>query len=87
MTLLVMIDDVNMGCSLVNNNEAWRGRGLENWPRVLGNSCSSQVRKGGEIGLNQSLLYIHPFLPNFVPIFFPPLFQLSTQTKNSKAEK
>ena len=38
------------------------------------NLQKSQVRKTGNIGLNQSLIYIHPFPPLTPIIFYLPLF-------------
>jgi hypothetical protein len=38
------------------------GGGSAKSTRVLGGKSRNQVRKKGKIGLNQSLIYIHPFL-------------------------
>jgi hypothetical protein len=57
-------------CNLANN--------IGGWPPTMGirnfNLWRSQVRKWGTIGLNQSLVYTHPF-PHFQSnSFYLPLF-------------
>jgi hypothetical protein len=55
------------------------GGGGQNWPWVVGTSPNSQVRKKGKIGLNQSLIYIHPFTPLSPQYLLFDCLQLSSQ--------
>jgi hypothetical protein len=55
-------------CNLASNTGGGGGGstgGIRNF-----NIGRSQVRQRGQIGLNQSLVYTHPFPPVHVPIFF-----------------
>jgi hypothetical protein len=54
--------------------------GVRGWKIDLGirnfNLRRNRVRNRGKIGLNQSLIYIHPFAATLTPIFCLPYFNL-----------